>query len=119
MKLVTQTQNIDGLKIQLAAEFTNVPLELDVDTDPKKTTLVVDESCRLFSSNAAVWYIFCSTGHRQQNPQLDKWMEWETSLLNPEIQAFVNKAVHHIEKPLDHLEKALKNKFILGVSPKV
>lgn len=117
MKLLTSTQNISGLKILLAAEFLNVPLDVAISNNSnEKTTLVVNDDCRLFSSNSAVWYLFSSKEHKKTNPQQDRWMEWESLLLSPEIDAFLSKSPNQLEKTLEHLDNALKNKFISGVS---
>lgn len=115
MKLVTRPNDISGLKILLAGEFLNVPIELTCLPTSDKTTLHVNE-CHIFSPNSAVWYLFCSAGHKRNNPPQDEWLEWECSVLNPEVQALLGKTPHQIENVLEHLDKSIHSKYIIGVS---
>lgn len=115
MKLITRPNDVSGLKILLAAEYQGIQLELSVSPSSEKTVLIVNEDCQLFSCNSAVWYIFCLGGQKRGNSQQDKWIEWESSTLNPEIQAVLLKNPHQFGAALEHLEKSLRNKFLLGV----
>lgn len=76
----------------------------------------MNDDSRLFSSNSAVLYLFSSYGHEGGITEQDRWMEWENLSLSSEIDAFLNKSHHQLEKAMEHLENALKNKFISGVS---
>lgn len=116
MKLITRPHDLSGLKIILAAEFLNIPIELEITPKTEKTVLNVNEDCQLFSSNAAVWYMFCLSGLKKVNSQQDKWIDWERSILCPEIQALLSKQPHQLISVLEHLDKATRNKFIIGVS---
>jgi hypothetical protein len=116
MKLITRSNNLSGLKVLLAAEYLSIPIELEVAPSVEKTVLIVNEDCQLFSSNAAVWYLFCKSGHKKINSPQDKWMDWESAILQPEIQALTNKQPHQLTIVLEHLDKATRNKFLIGVS---
>lgn len=119
MKLITRPNDVSGLKILLASEFQGISLELSVSAGSEKTVLVVNEDCQLLSCNAAVWYIFCLGGQKRNNSQQDKWLDWESTSLNPEVKALLTKNPHQIETVLDHLDKSLRNKFILGVCTEI
>jgi len=115
MKLLTRSNDLSGLKVLLAAEYLNIPLELEITPLVEKSVLIVNEDCRLFSSNSAVWYLFCLKDHKKVNPSQDKWMEWESSILQPQLQALINKQPHQLPTVLEHLDKSTRNKFLVGV----
>lgn len=116
MKLITRPNDFSGLKILLASEFLNLPIELEVTPSAEKTVLIVNDDCQLFSCNAAVWYLACLSGQKKVNLQQDKWMDWESTTLYPEIQAFLNKQPQQLIPTLEHLDKATRNKFLIGNS---
>jgi hypothetical protein len=116
MKLITRSNNLSGLKVLLAAEHLGIPIELEVTPSSEKTVLIVNEDCQLFSSNASVWYLFSLAGHKKVNSPQDKWLDWESTILQPEIQALLTKQPHQLVSVLEHLEKSTRNKFLIGVS---
>lgn len=115
MKLITSANSISGLKILLAAEFENVPLEIELTSCSDRSYLIVNEDCKLFSANAAVWYLSSLAG-KKSKPHLDDWIDWEATSLAPQVQALIAKNPNKLSEILTHLDKSLKNKFILGVS---
>ena len=115
MKLVTTSNCVSGLKVLLAAEHQKIAIDLEIVANAGKILLIVNEDCQLFSANSAVWYL-CSLGNKKSNPAVDRWLDWESTILNPEVQAFITKGPNKLTAALDHLERSLKTKFILGVS---
>ncbi|EFX80628.1 hypothetical protein DAPPUDRAFT_318232 [Daphnia pulex] len=116
MKLITRSNDLSGLKILLAAEYLNISIELEITPSAEKPVLIINEDCRLFSSNSAVWYLFCLNGQKKVNPSQDKWMDWESTILQPEVQALTNKQPHQLITVLEHLDKSTRNKFLIGNS---
>ena len=114
MKLITSSHSVSGLKILLAAEFEKVPLDIELTSSSDKSYLIVNENCKLFSANAAAWYLSSLTG-KKSKAHLDDWIDWESSSLAPQVQALINKSPNNLLEILSHLDKSLKNKFILGV----
>ena len=115
MKLVTSINCVSGLKVLLAAEQQKISLDLEILPTAGKTLLIVNEDCQLFSANSAVWYL-TSQNNRKPNPLVDRWLDWESNILNPEVQSFLAKAPNKLVEALEHLDKSLKTKFIIGVS---
>ena len=115
MKLVTSLNCVSGLKVLLAAEHQKIAVDLEISTTAGKSLLIVNEDCQLFSANSAVWYL-SSLGNRKPNPLVDRWLDWESTILYPEVQSFIAKVPNKLTEALDHLEKSLKTKFITGVS---
>lgn len=115
MKLITRSNDLSGLKVLLAAEYLNISIELEITPSADNPVLIINEDCRLFSSNSAVWYLFCFNGHKKVNPSQDKWMDWESTILQPEVQALNNKQPHQLVTVLEHLDKSTRNKFLIGV----
>lgn len=115
MKLITCSNSISGLKILLAAEFENVKLDVDLSGCPEKSYLVVNDDVRLFSANSAVWYLTSLSGKKSKS-HLDDWFEWESTHLNLQVEAFLTKNPNTLLEALNHLDKSLRNKFILSVS---
>lgn len=107
MKLITSLKSISGLKVLLAAEFQNVPVEVEIVPETNKITFVAAENVRLFSANSAVWYIFCLSGHKRANTLVDKWLAWEsTNSPTAKVDANVLKS----------LNESLHSKYLCGVN---
>ena len=114
MKLITSLNSVKGFKILLAAEYLKVNLDLEI-SPVEKSILSISEDCQLFSSNSAVWYLFSSNDSKSNNSRLDKWIDWETTILQLEVQNFLVKVPHNLDNVLDHLEKALHCQYVFGV----
>ena len=110
MKLITPKQNRQGLKIVLAARLTGASVDVEFADGGDRAVLIVSDSVRLFSANAAVWYLHAakaqSGGKVTKSCESDSWLEWEANALTASIN-----------EPLTHLEAKLKGdkKFINGV----
>ena len=112
MKLITSKGSSEGLKVLFAAQLTGIEVTVDLDPNVKRSVLVVNERVRLFSANAAVWYLLASKSQSKTSRDLDSWLDWEATNLSPLIE----KKPSDLSAALTHLENKLKGKFISGVS---
>ena len=116
MKLITTRQSYEGLKILFSAELAKVSVSVDFEPNAKRSVLYVKDDVRLFSTNAAVWYISSLNGRPNVDAQQDSWLEWESSVLAQQIQLFVAKSPNTVPELLTHIENQLKSKYLIGVS---
>jgi hypothetical protein len=112
MNLITSKGSSEGLKVLFAAQLTGIELTVDFDPNVKRSLLVVNDRVRLFSANAAVWYLLASKSQSKASRDLDSWLEWEATNLSPQIE----KNPTELSAALAHLENKLKGKYISGVS---
>ncbi|CAH1241649.1 Hypp6380 [Branchiostoma lanceolatum] len=118
MKLLTDSGNPHALKAVVAANIAGAELQIqEVDRT----------SCSgkaLFSANAACRYLL---GNKDSDDfQVDEWLEWESSQLQPFLAPYLLTCVGQGKKDsalfaavfplLEHLDKAVKDRqYIVGV----
>jgi len=122
MKLVTNSNNINTLKLILSSNVAKVPLEtayMAPSKDSRDTLPVLEvEGERLFVPGAAAQYILSCGGVREL---AERWLHWESSSLYPAVLGLLSKpadltVLAHISKILQTADTALAKQDFIGSS---
>ncbi|XP_062603624.1 methionine--tRNA ligase, cytoplasmic-like isoform X3 [Saccostrea cucullata] len=120
MKLFTDQGNFKSLKVIAALELTGLPYTLEKCghedrvvpylSSPSLPVLEVSLQRFLFSPNAATRYIL-NTKSEEDDYNVDKWLEWESSQLQPYLVRYLVSVIVH-KKPdtesLNRIQQLLK-----------
>jgi len=120
MKLVTNSNNINTLKLLICGNITNSKLEIAFTApakDSKETLPVLEvDGVKLFVPNAASEFIL----QTRINVEGESWLHWETSYLYPRVVSLLSKVtdqslLQEIKNILAKVNDALKNSdFLVG-----
>lgn len=126
MRLVTNSNNVNTLKLLVSSHVAKVKLET-VFTAPAKDSketlpvLEVDTGVRLWVPSAAAQFILESGGQEAvTGGDTESWLHWEATVLYPAVLALLSKVsdqslIADIRSSLARVEEAAKNqKYLCG-----
>ncbi|XP_060596345.1 methionine--tRNA ligase, cytoplasmic-like [Ruditapes philippinarum] len=135
MKLYTDEGNFQTLKLFVAGEISNVPLEvIYVNSDERVVkylserrlpVLEVHPDKFLFSCNAAARFLLSDVVVEDNESAVDQWLDWESACLFPSVFSYLltsvekNKTddslIQNVKSHIKHLDTELKGKeYIAG-----
>lgn len=110
MKLLTNSDNVDGLKIVISAYEANVSLQIELQGEGILPCFIDEKyDLKLFVANSACLYLHENVGLLKKKAigAVDDLLKWETTILRPLLNTFQST-----KKNAEEIKAALKSKIL-------